>query len=247
MQDAGTWRPGDCLTWIQGGMPTTSLQHVVPCSQPHLVEVAGAVRVTRDYAQYPTDADWRFVAQHDCLLLVDVLLGGPVEPDGRYYATALRPLPTYWAQDHDRRVQCAVAKWGATPPEIERELSPFVGRVEESARTRIEHVGACEDADYIYTACTNPHTLELTGYVDLSGLVTERPANDGDWMPLVGSRCEQVGRAYLGRPYRTDEQYAFIQIAPERWSAGTRVVECFVQRGDASGHALTVTRSLRDG
>jgi hypothetical protein len=66
-------------------------------------------------------------------------------------------------------------------------------------------------------------------------------------MSLVGSRCEQVGRSYLGRPYRADEQYAFNQITLERWTAGTRVVECFGLRVDASGHTATVTRALRDG
>jgi hypothetical protein len=246
MDDAGTWRAGDCLSWMQGGMPTTSIQHVVPCSAPHLVEVAGAVRVSAKYVHYPTDAEWRFIAQHDCLLLVAALLGGLVKPDGRYYATALRPLPIYWAQYHYRRAQCAVAKWGVTPPKIQSELSPFVGRAEGPARARTEHIGACEDGDFVYTACTNPHTWELTGYLDLTGLASTRPANDDAWMHLVGSRCEQIGRSYLAREYGSDEQYAFIQITPERWSAGARAVECFTERVDASGHAVTMTGSLRN-
>jgi hypothetical protein len=243
--DAETWRSGDCLDWMQGGMPTTTLQHVVPCSAPHLVEVAGTIRVTGSYKSYPTDAEWRAIAQHDCLLPVAALFGGPVAPG--YYATALVPLPKKWAQDHNGGVQCGVAKWGNPAPEIDRELSPFVGHVERTAQSRLANPGVCEDADFIPTPCPAPHTHELTGYVDLTGLASTPPTNDDDWMTLVGKRCEEVGRTYLGRQYRSDEFYSFIHITPERWAAGTRAVECFALRGDPSGQAITVTRSLRDG
>ncbi|MDQ1435406.1 MAG: Septum formation [Actinomycetota bacterium] len=211
-----------------------------------MVEIAGAIRVTRRYATYPTDAEWDFIANHDCLLLVDGLIGGPINA-GPYYATDLHPAPIYWVQDKQHWVQCAVAKRDSNANSIDGALIRFTGPVEGTSTTRLQHIGSCADRDVIYVACTSPHLLEIAGYVDLGTSVSTRPTNAAAWNLLVGRRCEQIGASYLGRPYRADEGFTSAFIPADRWAVGVRVDECFVARRDSSGNALAVTGSLKNG
>jgi hypothetical protein len=244
---AFTWRPGDCVTWLEDSVPSSeSDEKVVPCSEAHMVEIAGAIRITRRHATYPTDDEWDFIANHDCLLLVDGLLGGPINA-GPYYATDLHPIPTYWVQDQEHWVQCAVAKKGSSPNSIDGELSRFNGSVEGTSTTRLQHVGACADREVIYVPCTSAHLWEIAGYVDLGASVPTRPTDAAAWKLLVEPRCGQMGASYLGRSYRADEGYTWSIIPADRWAAGIRVVECFVARLDSSGTAVTITGSLKNG
>jgi hypothetical protein len=242
LDDMATWRPGDCLTWIPGGVGYASVQHVVSCARPHKVEIAGSMLPPARFTKYPTDAQWRSIAQSDCTLQVDELFGHTLDTHGQYYPIALGPPASFWGQN--RRLLCAIAKRARRAPNADGDLGPFVGSVEGTALERTEHVGACEDANFVETPCTTPHTWELTGFIDLSGQVSKRPA-DADWKRVVGDQCDQTARHYLGRPPLADDQWAFNPITPERWAAGTRRVECFTGRVNAAGQAVTVTSSLK--
>jgi len=240
------WRPGDCLSWLQGGATTAETHEVVvPCSEPHLVEIADSIHISRTSDAYPTDTEWDFIANHDCRLFIGALLGEPLTAASRYYATELHPLPIDWVQNHRHWVLCAVAKKSSALSRTSQELSSFVGPVEGTAAARLQRIGACRNDENSEVPCTSPHVWEVTGYVDLTGSVLTLPTDDATWQRLVGRRCAQVGISYLDRPYRNDELYAWTKISAERWAAGTRLVECMVERVDSSGSVISVSSSLK--
>jgi hypothetical protein len=236
---------GDCVTFDQRPGEDTRETHVVNCSKPHLMEMTNRHELTGKLDHFPTDAEWLLIDTRDCGPGAQKLIGAPLDPDGRYYATAIQPSADSWAVG-DREMWCGVGRRSFTRPPRESMIMPFTGKVEGTAQDLVAPVGSCwGDAAYV-VPCGQPHKWEVTGVVDLTGKVAQPPAADDDhgWNALVGDACHTVARGYLGRDVVGEERAGWEPIQPGSWAAGRRRVECNVARyfGD---QAVPVVGSLK--
>ncbi len=217
----------------------------MPCTQAHLVEIAGHIDLSARLEAYPTETAWDKVFDHDCLPTLHALIGAPLDPIGRFASGGIRPLADAWA-DGQRTVWCSAQLATAHPNSP--TLTPFTGKVEGVSQNELIVVGTCLTAAAPTTVpCTKPHTGEVAGYVDLSGVTNTPPGLDDDnaWSTLVGDKCARSAHAYLGHDLSRDEVAGWIPILAASWAAGRRVVECSVARLDAGNHAITTVGSLR--
>jgi hypothetical protein len=241
-----SYRRGDCVNWDQRHSTARRSTNVIPCEQTHLVEIAGEIDVSGRFDHYPSEPEWTRVFSHDCLASVRSLLGGPLDPDGRFTTGGIEPLADAWGQGV-RTAWCGVVAT-RTGPAVHRDtFESFRGKVEGASQVRTEPVGTCLGSKQFAVACATPHSVEIVGYVDLTGLTTQPPAvnDNAGWDRLVGDKCGTVGRAYLGHPLSGDEGFGWLSILPASWAAGRRVVECTVARYDKNGKTIPMSTSLK--
>jgi hypothetical protein len=99
---------GDCVTWNQND-PHLARTPVVPCREPHLVEMTGRVELDDRFESYPSDAQWEVVLIFDCGRLMEEYIGGrPVEmPYLRPHI--IHPIAESWELG-ERYAWCGVTK-----------------------------------------------------------------------------------------------------------------------------------------
>jgi Septum formation len=204
---------GQCVTWDQRPSPDTRPTKVVPCTKPHLVEIAGKVRLSDRLERYPTEPEWDRVFDHDCLPQVQALLRAPLDPYGRFAPGGIRPLADSW-RSGDRTVWCGAV----LSHEASRRTNtfvPFTGAVEGTAQTKLDPIGTCLDASGAAVPCTKAHVSEIVGYVDIT---TPPPGlhDNNAWNALVGDRCTTTARNYVGH----DVSAGWIPIAAASYAAG---------------------------
>ncbi len=221
---------GDCVTFDQQPGQDTRETHVVNCDRPHLVEMTTSLSLDR-FDHFPTEAEWQGVFEHDCAPGTRALIGGPVDPVGRYFPTAIMPTHESWIHG-DREVWCGVGSLSLTAPPRPSMLMPFTGRVEGTTQARIAPIGSCWGRSEYEIPCSQSHLWEVAGYADLAGKVARPPAVDDDhaWGLLVGDACHVVALGYLGHEPRNDQRAGWEPIEPGSWAAGRRTVECTVAR-----------------
>jgi hypothetical protein len=241
------YRVGDCVTWDQRPAAEQRVTHVVSCAAPHLIEIAGSIDASAQFKRYPTDAQWHQFFAQDCLPSVRSLLGRPLDPIGRFTTSGIKPLAHAW-EIGDRKAWCGVEAVIDRPHPDPNALDAFRGKVEGASQVRLARVGACLAPTSPFSVpCKGPHQYEITGYVDLAGVVAQPPALDDDrgWEHLVGARCANVGRPYLGHALAADARFGWLEIPRASWAAGRRTVECTVARYDASNKAILTSGSLK--
>jgi hypothetical protein len=94
--------------------------------------------------------------------------------------------------------------------------------------------------------CDGVHDWEVTGTVDLGGVVGPPPETsdlDG-WSALVGEACDTLASAYLGHQPSGGLAGGWIPIEAESWDAGQRLVTCTIGRG-ADGEPVPLAAPLR--
>jgi hypothetical protein len=96
--------PGSCLPAAGGGLSTGP----VPCTQPHLVEVSGAVDLRGRMDHAPTDDEMRATILGDCDRIAATYLGHPL--DGNLAAGWLDIDPGSWAAGR-RIAECTVGRY----------------------------------------------------------------------------------------------------------------------------------------
>ena len=243
----GEYSKGDCVTWDQTPIGGPQQTTVVPCNTPHLIEMSARVDVTGRFDHYPTDAEWLVFANRDCLTSAQSLLGAPLDPSGKYTTGFIRPARDGWEQGQ-RSVWCGVELAKDHPTARPGDAVPFRGKVEGSAQAYLRAVGRCFTTTSPFAVpCSKSHLVEITGYVDLSDDKTKPPpvSDNRAWNALVGSKCANVGRVYLGHEPTGNEGTGWEPILPASWDAGRRTVECTVGRYDKNGTALLSSGSLK--
>jgi hypothetical protein len=227
-----TYRRGDCVTWDQKAGNTERDTTVVPCSQLHLLEIAGSINLQPRFDHFPSQAELHVVYSTLCAQQIGELMGRPLDPYGRFGAGGIEPLENSWLNG-DRILWCGAA---ASEPQSmfnARRFTPFRGRVEAADQTRLDAIGSCfaGEAAPRLTKCLTPHTFEITGYAHLADGTT-LPASDdtAGWDRLVGTTCQQMGTQYLGHAPTGDVQTGWVAIEQASWDAGRRVAECTVGR-----------------
>src|SRR2546421_4387248 len=151
------YRQGDCVLWDQStDAPESRTTRVVPCDQPHLIEMTGR-SVMPILKAYPTEEEWtRMIDEGDCGRQAAAYLGGEIDPYGRVVAGALRPTPRRWA-DGDREMWCGVQAHSFDSHTDPNVLDSFTGAVRSQPQGFVYPAGTCLAGD--------PATRTTTGRV----------------------------------------------------------------------------------
>ena len=242
-----SYRPGDCVTWDQTpgvtgpwGRPT----QVVPCSGPHLVEIASPAEQLDGFsAAWPGEAAIEAYAIAHCDAPVQAFLGYPLDPAGRFALGDIHPLDQAWA-DGDRTYYCVIQMPGPFD-----YLPSFSGEAKGADQEWLVAVGSCmATASRDPVPCSGPHQWEVTGDVTVPADVTALPATDQAWQAAIGAQCSRVGLAYAGGAYPVGYETGWLGLTASNWAAGERTVQCTVGRPQGSGAGsgwATTTGSLR--
>lgn len=252
-----TYTFGDCVRWDQAdGGPSQRNTEVVPCDQPHLLEIGGPFEVADRLGHYPSDEEWSQLDKESCTPFAEQLLGGPLDTAGRMTIGAVVPSEPGWSAG-DRTIWCGVglhnrlALPGEDPadfrPGSTTWFPPTSGTLRGQSQALVRPPGTCANEDAFAVPCSEPHTSEITGAVDLTGRTVTPPA-DGDvagWSALVGDACRDATIAYLHRQLVPGETNYHYPIPARSWAAGRRIVECAAGR-HFGGADQPMTGSLRD-
>jgi Septum formation len=244
-----SYNPGDCVTWDQAASSQRRVTRVVPCTQAHLMEMTGHVTMSGGpTAPYPTPAQWDQVLHGQCGELIAPYLGYPLDPDGRFAAADIKPLPDAWAQQY-REVWCGIeAAWPDGQPHPSGWTNPFKGVVKGQDQTYLIPAGTCLGLDLDGTVgaavpCAGTHAVEVTGAFTVN--VASLPASDQAWVTAVGSGCQAATLWYAGGRLPPGMSAGSLQISPTSWAAGRRKVECTAVRYGTTGQLLPTSGSVR--
>ncbi len=237
--------PGQCVTWDQTkAVSGTRQTSVVPCTRPHLIEIASdVIQITGFGPTYPGAAALDTYSNKVCPGPDDTFLGDVVDPDGRFAVGGLTPTSNSWATG-DNTLWCDIQLTSTTTTSL---LTAFSGDVRGADQTLLAPVGSCQKAGpFIIVACTGPHTVQITGNVNLAEQVFTLPKNDAQWQSIMSQPCGQLARSFLGGAYPAGVRSGWYVIEPTSWDAGRRIAQCTVGQYTPGGTIVTITRSLRD-
>jgi hypothetical protein len=224
-----SYSEGDCATWNQAQTEATA--ELVDCAEPHLIELVESKIAASSLDHSPTEAEWDYIDATVCAPLVERYLHAKIDPQGEYHASSIRPTEEGWASG-DRRFHCGIIVKGNTGS---RNLIPFSGRGDAHAQYHALAPGSCMPAGVgdqlsgVVVPCTQPHVLEISGAVDLTGRIDHAPSDD-ELKNLVRDECDRVATAYLGHTPGDDLSAGWFGLEPGSWDAGHRIVECTLAR-----------------
>jgi hypothetical protein len=241
---AHTYRPGDCVTWQQDGHRDEKIPDVVPCDQPHLVEVVKTVTLSHPPDHYPTEEDWRSIATSDCAGPAQDFFGAPIDENGRFWVDSIRTGVGGWVNG-DRSIVCVIGLVGTTPGFDPDHLTTFAFEVKGQPQALVYPPGTCVDTSGPgVVACSAPHTGEVVGSVDLTGKASVMPADKVAWRALVGDDCTRLATSYLGHPLVAPVYATWYPMEASSWDVGTRTVMC-VLATDQAGTVAQTTGSMK--
>lgn len=190
-----TYARGDCVTWNQDSDARQRASTVVPCDEPHLIEVVGSLDVTRTVTVEPKFEEWPKVYGRLCAADTESLLGGPVDPAGRFATGAIFPSHESWANG-DRTVWCGVDANSSSTP----RFALFSGRADHARQERVRDVGACfSNRHFDPVPCTGAYDYQVVGNVNVAGRVTQPPKADdtAGWDRIVGNDCSRLAHDFF--------------------------------------------------
>ncbi len=159
---------GDCVMYDQTPGRESQTMKVVSCALPHLLEVSGGLDLAGRFDHYPTQAEWGAVLDHDCRPSVEALLGGAIDPTGRFIPSAVFATTEAWARG-DHTAWCGVIQAPQSRPPSDGHREPFTGKAEGVPQARLSPIGSCwRNNDAFAVPCDEPHDYEVSGRVDLS-------------------------------------------------------------------------------
>ncbi|MCX2732460.1 septum formation family protein [Saccharopolyspora sp. NFXS83] len=240
-------KAGTCLHWTE---PDAADIRQVKCGERHLFEVTGKADLSADFANtapYPSAEQWEQLKQERCTAVSQQYLRGRFDPNGRFSVGAFTPSQQGWGSG-DRKLHC-----GLQQPGPSGKLYASKGTVASQDQSSTYEVGRCLGINgtdvWDSVDCAQPHSVEITGVVDLG---TEFPAeypSEGDQDGFLATRCGELTAEYAGSPTAvTDKKLvAYWDTLPqESWDAGSRQVNCkaSAQLPDGSGLA-PITGSVK--
>ncbi len=230
-------KAGDCLTW-PGSDATTA--RIVPCSDPHKFEVAGALpHAFASSAPFPSEPVLAAARDQQCSAVVASYLTKQLDPMGRFEVGLLSPNQTAWAAG-DRTMRCGIEEVDGTgaPQDI-------TGRVADQDQSVAWPVGTCIGVGTQHEAtspvpCTEPHAFEVTALIDMA---SQFGGPDAAWPSLqaqedyLAKACAAQTATWFGDPQglrRSGLQLQWTKLAQASWSAGSRKVICFVGESETT-------------
>ncbi len=240
-----TFDAGECVWWDQTD-PFTRVE-TRDCSEPHLMEMTEPFELTGSGDEYPTEEEWDELTAPggQCWEPAVDYLPVPLDPHGRFGPSLIRPLEDSWAGGL-RQVWCGIGTYLRGDLST-LELGEFTGRVADQDQTFTYPPGTCLAAPFgigVLVACADPHTWEVVGKVDLTGLYDSLPS-DAQWEDIGSTICADEATNYAGAPLPSGYWPQVRQAAPESWDAGARRVNCLVSLVE-DGSPVMVSGSIRD-
>jgi hypothetical protein len=240
--------PGTCLDW-----PNDAPQnmHSVPCKEPHTFEVTGNVEIRSDYpasAEPPNDQGWQQIVTEKCTDVgAKYLVGGKLDPYGKYTVGALKPTAQQW-REGDRKLRCGLQR--VTPSG--QRLLPTTGSAAKQDQSNVHDPGTCfalVDKQQVGDPvdCATGHSFEVVGFVDLSQVfAAEYPSEDQQREKTV-DLCPPVAAKYTGNKDLAADGLSLYSdtLKPESWAAGSRKVNCKVGALEQDGTLRPVRGSVR--
>jgi hypothetical protein len=226
-----TYSAGQCVTWSQDDDRDTRPTRVVPCDQPHLIEMTHRARADGFGAAYPGNAVLDEYVTDRCEPFLREQLATHWDPDGRFYPGAVMPSRESWL-DGDRDIWCGIqarTSWFASSG----RLDEWTGVAEHQDQSLLIAAGTCVaevDGTSRAVDCHTPHVYEVTGVATVAPTVTRYPVDSVQWQRAVGDQCARLGTVYLGHPPKRPIASGWLQISAKSWDAGRRVAECMVAK-----------------
>ncbi|MER7010572.1 septum formation family protein [Saccharopolyspora sp. NPDC000359] len=239
--------PGSCLNWAEPGAADI---RKVTCAEPHLFEVTGTADLRPQFgddAPFPGTEQWQQIKQERCVEVSTGFLSGRFDPNGRFSVGAFTPSEDGWA-DGDRTLHC-----GLQQPGPSGKLYPITGSASTTDQSNVYPEGRClginGTAVWDPVDCARPHSVEITGVVDLGDQFPGGYPAEQDQDGFLFGRCEELTAGYAGSPTAARDKGLVVYwdtLPQESWDAGSRQVNCKVsaQLPDGSGLA-PVTGSVK--
>ncbi len=239
-QSEGQYDPGDCVTWEAGTLPVPATTEVVPCEQPHRVQIVTHLGSPQTSAgAYPSKAEWDQHEKDGCWPAVERFLGRPLDPYGRYTIGTLIPNIVEWTGG-DRDVWCGI--WLNAPDD-----ALHAGDVRQAHQATDYAPGTCVAGDKTreieVVSCTQPHLMEVVERLAYD----EEPEMPGDRAhEALRQRCAEAVDDYVGGSERLSAPWAtgLERMHPASWQAGTRTVHCFLGQVDTNHEWIPVTEPV---
>ncbi|RCW47322.1 putative regulator of septum formation [Halopolyspora algeriensis] len=222
--DAGT-----CLNWTR---PDAGDIRKVTCSEPHLFEVTGTSDLQEEFdgrAPFPSVEQWERLKKQRCTDVAIRYLGGNFDPNGRFQVGAFTPSSRGW-ENGDRTLHC-----GLQQPSPSGTLYRFTGTVKKLDQSDIHDPGTCMGINGTSVSgpveCSQPHSFEITGVVDLGEKFTEGypPIEEQD--KFLFTRCQELTAQYAGSEKAAEDKgltVSWDNLTQQSWNAGSRKVNCKV-------------------
>lgn len=227
---------GDCLNWPER---TPDAAQIVDCTTEHRFEVAESVDMrTFPGTEYgpdaapPSPARIQQISQEQCQSAVQRFLGDRYDPNGRFSVSLLWSGEKTWRQAGERRMLCGLQLPGAS-----NQQQAFQGKVADIDQSKIWPAGTCLGIDPatnqptdIPVDCAGPHSLEVTGAVNLAEKFPQGLPPEADQDTFVKDNCSRVTDAYLAplELRTTTLTLVYSTIALPSWSAGSHQVSCSI-------------------
>jgi len=231
-------KSGTCLNWPAGDPHAYAVVH---CSDEHRFEVADSVDLSAfpgsEYgpdAPPPSQDRIQKISQELCQAAARQYLGAKYDPNGRFSVIMLWSGDLAWRQDGERHVLCGLHL--AAP---DGGAMPIIGKVAELDQSKVWPPGTCvtigSNGDFPID-CAQPHTMEVTGSVDLASQFPLALPSDADQDEFVKTSCLLLTDAYL-TPLELRETtltLIYSTVSQPSWDAGSKRVACSIgaPRGD---------------
>ncbi|WNG81805.1 septum formation family protein [Mycobacterium sp. ITM-2016-00316] len=244
---------GDCLNWPER---TPDAAQIVDCTTEHRFEVAESIDMrTFPGTEYgpdaapPSPARIQQISQEQCQSAVQRYLGDRYDPNGRFSVSLLWSGEKTWRQAGERRMLCGLQLPGAN-----NQQQAFQGKVADIDQSKVWPAGTCLGIDPatnqptdIPVDCAGPHSLEVTGAVNLAEKFPEGLPPEADQDTFVKDNCSRVTDAYLA-PLElriTTLTLVYSTIALPSWSAGSHQVSCSIGATLGNGGWSTLLNSAK--
>ncbi|MGN7782529.1 septum formation family protein [Mycolicibacterium sp. 22603] len=244
---------GDCLNWPDR---TPDAAQIVDCTTEHRFEVAESVDMrTFPGTEYgpdaapPSPARIQQISQEQCQSAVQRYLGDRFDPNGRFTVSLLWSGEKAWRQAGERRMLCGLQLPGAN-----NQQQAFQGKVADIDQSKVWPAGTCLGIDPatnqptdIPVDCAGPHSLEVTGSVNLADKFPQGLPAEADQDSFVKDNCARVTEAYLAplELRTTTLTLVYSTIALPSWSAGSRQVSCSIGATLGNGGWSTLLNSAK--
>ncbi len=246
-------KAGDCLNWPDR---TPDAAQIVDCTTEHRFEVAESIDMrTFPGTEYgpdaapPSPARIQQISQEQCQSAVQRYLGDRYDPNGRFSVSLLWSGEKTWRQAGERRMLCGLQLPGAN-----NQQQAFQGKVADIDQSKVWPAGTCLGIDPatnqptdIPVDCAGPHSLEVTGSVNLAERFPDGLPPEAEQDTFVKENCSRVTDAYLAplELRTTTLTLVYSTIALPSWSAGSHQVSCSIGATLGNGGWSTLLNSAK--
>ncbi|MDR7301886.1 septum formation family protein [Haloactinomyces albus] len=238
---------GTCLNWTA---PDAGDIREVTCAEPHLFEATGTSDLRGqfgDRAPFPSVEKWAQLKKQRCTEVANQYLGGNFDPNGRFQVGASTPSKQEW-RNGERTLRC-----GLQQPGPSGKLYRFSGSVKTLDQSDTHDIGTCLGINGTSVSapvdCSEPHSLEITGVVDLGEKFPEGYPSIEKQDTFLFTRCSELTAQYAGSKTAAEDKgltVSWDNLKQASWDAGSRKVNCKVgaQLPDDGGLA-PITGSIK--